>query len=219
MTREEDLVAEIIRLLPDVQPLVSSSDDGSDLYEAFLFGAVVSAAESEGAHIWFKDVHGQQQTQLTFRTSPGYISSRAHPYSHAELVFPNRPQLEVHLGVRVAGNSHVAHECDVSVIKKAEADRCRAVGALPRSTQLILALEAKFYTANLPLGLARAFLGLRTDLGNRDVRFVANISSPSIAALLAARSPASWHENVVPDNTYKLDGALRQVFANYRARR
>jgi hypothetical protein len=94
----------------------STASAANDLFEGYVFSLVIAAARSQGAQLSFEDVNEAAVTSLLFRTSPGFIYSRAQPYTHARIAFPRCPELEAHIGVFVGGRSGVLHECDVAVI-------------------------------------------------------------------------------------------------------
>jgi hypothetical protein len=134
---------------------------------------------------------------FVFRTSPGYIFSTTRPYTHAEIIFANKPPLEAHVGVRVVGKSGVLHECDVAVIEQAEAATCRQRQVPPRSSKVVIAVECKFYSTPLQLHLARAFIGLVSDMSAKKPIFVTNSASDSLEKLLTGRD-RHWEHNVIP---------------------
>jgi hypothetical protein len=215
------LLSEIRRLLgAGLPPSLTSASAASDLYEAYLFTRVVRAAIVEGASVSYENVDGSRPSHFTFRTSPGHIHSTAHAYTHAVIVFPNQPVLEAHVGVRVAGKSRVLHECDVALIRQTEAESCRQWRTDPRSSQLELAIEAKYYvSSDLELGLGRAFIGLKADLSAQLACFVTNSTSTSIMRLLTARN-CDWQDEVLPQTpgAVRLEGLLHNFFHRYKAR-
>jgi hypothetical protein len=114
----------------------------SDIFEAYIWALVVLAAKSEGANVHYEDVSQTPVTSLVFRTSPGQIYSTAHAYTHAVIDFPQRPPLEAHIGVMIAGKSGVLHEADVMVVRRAEALTCRREGVPPVRPSCYLQLSA-----------------------------------------------------------------------------
>ncbi len=201
----------------------TAQSDAADLYELFVFCLVVEAASEEGATIEFRDVSGGVPTRLVFRTGPGDIASRRQPYTHAVIRFPNKPVLEAHVGIYVAGKSKVAHECDVAVLYQDEADMCRQnPGILPRHSKVLLATECKFYTVSLKLALGRAFLGLVADIGYQygERYFVMNTSSDSVAKLLANHKKKLAHDLIPgePGEVAKLRASFREVFDSFKMR-
>lgn len=193
-----------------VTPSLTSTSSTSDIFEAYVFGLVLDAARIEGANMYFRDVLGNIPATFVFRTSPGYIFSTAQQYTHAVIEFPNKPALEAHMGIRVSGASGVLHECDVAVLYQNEATICRFNGVSPRSSKLIMGIECKFYSSNIPLGQARAFMGLRGDLTAQDCYFVINTSSDSAQKLLAKKN-RDYGINIVPSSTVTVD-RLRSDF-------
>jgi hypothetical protein len=163
------------------QPLLASAPN--DIYEAYLFSVVVDAADREGAAITWQDGDGAPASQLLFRRSPGFIHSRG-PFTHALLEFTNKPPLEVHVGVSIAGVSTLGHECDVAVLTSDECERSRRGLVLPRSRRVIVAIEAKYYASRLPLYLGRGFLGLGREFGRTPLALATNIESDGVVALV-----------------------------------
>src|SRR5689334_11022140 len=86
-----------------ISPSLTSASDTSDIFEAYVFSLILEAARIEGANVYFRDVNGNSPSTFIFRTSPGYIFSRAQPYTHAVIEFSGKPTLETHVGVRVSG--------------------------------------------------------------------------------------------------------------------
>lgn len=159
----DQLISSIEQALgPALALSLTNASAGADLYEAYVFSLILDAAAIEGASITFKDVNGDDPATFIFRTSPGHIYSKAQLYSHAVLEFSDVPPLEAHTGVYVSGKSGLIHEADVLVLLAEEANTCRDNDVPPRSHQALLAVECKFYSAGLQLGLARADIPCRT---------------------------------------------------------
>lgn len=177
---------------------ISAADQPWDVYEAYSFGLVLQAGRRVGASVSFEDVNGSATTSLVFRTSPGtvYPGSKAIPYTHGVLRFPKGVEFEVHQGVYVSGKSGVAHECDVAVVERTEAQTCRSRRVNPRSKCVLLAVECKLYAA-LGIDLARSFIGLTSDLAPSDRFFISNTSHGNLEMLLTHHG-RSWETNVVP---------------------
>jgi hypothetical protein len=205
-----------------IHPSFSTRSASHDLYEAYIFSLVLRAARVEGAtSIQYRCSRGGTPQEFVFRTSPGYLNSLSQNYGYAQVNFDRCPEIEVHAGVRVEGNSGVLHECDVSVLFKEEADLCRAgVIRAPRSSKVVLAVEAKFYSVDLSLHLGRGFLGLCTDFSADSLFFVINRSSESIEKLLAHHNCA-WENMIEPENkisVFRFFDALRSTFKNFKAK-
>lgn len=220
MTTHNELIDEIGKTLGgSISTSQASGLDPSDVYEAYLLSRVIEAAKLEGAVVRYGSASGKAPTHFVFRTSPGHIYSSAKNYTHATLSFPNCPDLEVHLGIRIRGKSGVLHEADVAVVERDEAIYCRKVNVDPRSRRVIVAIEAKYYVTHLSLSLARSYLGLVSDLSCKEPIFVTNTSSASVSRLLAARGK-NWEDDVLPDSS----GSVRavaffvSVFHRFKAR-
>lgn len=214
------LVTEIRGLLQHlVTPSLASSSRGNDLFEAYLFALVIEAATGVGARVHFEDVEGRMTRYLTLRTSPGAIYARSPGYSHAVLHFSGVHSLEVDVGIYVAGRSTVLHECDVCVVEREEAIRCRQEGFHPRSSKVRLAVEAKFYGSQLGIALAREFAGLCSDISASHTSFVSNTTASNVARLLSHRfNVGAFHPDVLPAS-YAADdfcSYVRQLLRRYR---
>ncbi len=219
MNEIENLIFSIDSALSTVNHSLSSYSIASDIYEFYIFTLIIEAARSEGAIINYENVDGSICTNFVFRTSPGYIFSNRHLYSHAIISFPGKSLLEVHVGIRAAGTSEVLHECDVAVIEKEEADACRQQRTPPRSNKIIISVECKFYGTQLQLSLGREFLGLSTDFKSKDLFFVSNTSSETIEKLLTKRD-RDWAHNILPSNiteVTRFKNVLQDAFKKYKA--
>jgi hypothetical protein len=185
MTTKSDLEAAYKKLF-GAAIAVASSIEANDAFEVYVLSLVLSAAQKEGGVVSFASTAGiGSPTPLIFRTSPGYIYSKAYDYSHGLISFPNGEEYEAHVGVYVEGGAKVLHECDVSVVKAAEGAFCRAHHVHPKRASVVLSVECKFYTVNLGIALGRQFIGVTTDLGLDGRYFVTNTGGKSVAKLLA----------------------------------
>lgn len=195
-------------------PEFISNAKAYELYQGYVFGIILSAAWNEGASVFTKDAFGTTNPpRLLFRRSPGEIYGTTGPYAHAILEFPDKPLLEVHVSIMVRGISQVSHECDVCVLYKEEADRCRTAMRDPECSQLLIAAECKQYDSPLKLDLARSFIGLASELQvEGDCYFIASGFSGSVAKLLATRR-LKWEHNITPGATNELN-RLRYAFQN-----
>jgi hypothetical protein len=212
---------------------ISISQD-YDIFEGYLFALLVEEAKNAGASVVYQDNSSTTGTTplttCTFRTSPGAITS-TDPYTYAVIRFPGKrkPTLEAHVGVFVVGKSTVKHECDIALILRSEAEACRQYHrttsrvALPRSSNVLLAIECKYYDKELGINLARSFIGLVQDLGTKDAFFVTNKDSPSPAKLLSNQGKRlNWQPSIYPNpvDTNAVDrirGLFKDVFKHYLA--
>jgi hypothetical protein len=188
----QELVTAIQNLLGAVQlPGLTAASKHYDLFEAFLFALMVDAARDvagvHAVHFEKPAAPGVATSIIDLRTAPGWMHNGPQ-YTHAVVDLGQR-EVEVHLGVYVAGRSKIPHEYDVCVVSRDEADRARNSGVAPRSSKVVLFLEAKHWAPNLRLPVAREFLGLCDDSGAALGSLVSNSSSPLVATLLAKRRP------------------------------
>jgi hypothetical protein len=215
-----ELVAAFQAALPVPVISHSTATPRYDLYEVYLFGVVVRAAESIGMTIRFEDAAGNLATELVLRRSPSTIWSAAEPFRHATLLLDGVPRLEVHLGIYVRAGSGISHEADVAVIDAAEAARSRALRIDPRIGQVATIIEAKFHGANIRLRTGREFLGLVADLGGGPPIFVSSSPGVSVHRLLSYRK-RSGHFSLTPGapQEAELKAQVATKLRDYVARR
>lgn len=221
MPIHDDLINEISGVIGNL-PSNLSSGELNNVYEVYIFTLILKAAQNEGGSIRILDQNNNTPTILHFRSGPGYITSNRRDYSFAEILFNNKPPLEVHVSIRISGHSHVLHEGDVCVLYQSEANLCRRSSdrVAPRSSKVILNIEAKYYTTPLALGLGRGFLGLITDFSSKDLFFVTNTTSSSVESLLAHKRKDRG-VNIIPGNTYPVNNLIvdfQKVFTNFKAK-
>lgn len=205
-----------------IHPSLNTFSAANDIYEAYLFTIIIQAARAEGANISYKCINGGVSNPFIFRTSPGYINSKTKNYGYVVIEFSGHPALELHMGIRVAGQSNVLHECDVCVIHQDEADICRNSNnqISPRSSKIIIGVEAKFYTTGLSLHLGRAFLGLTRDFSANELFFVINRESHSNEKLLAFKKQ-KWEHKIIPSEqncVNRLKHSFQTAFKNFKAK-
>jgi hypothetical protein len=177
----------------------SESTPKYDLYEVYLFGLCIQAAESIGLNVSFRNTSGMPTKTLLLRTSPSPIWSQAQLFTHAVLSLHGSARLEVHLGVYVRAGSGVSHEADVVVIEATEAARARVQQNDPRVNKAAVVIEAKFHSSNVRLRTGREFLGLAADLGGGSSIFVSSSPGASVHRLLSYRS-RSAHFELIPES-------------------
>jgi hypothetical protein len=190
-----------------------------DLYEVYLFGLCVEAAESIGMSISFRDTSGMQSRALILRTSPSSIWSHAQLFTHAVLSLHGVARLEVHLGVYVRAPSGVSHEADIVVIEATEAARARVQQDDPRINRAAVVIEAKFYSSNVRLRTGREFLGLASDFGGSSSIFVSSSPGGSVHRLLSHRH-RSAHFELIPKSAQEneLKSQIATKLRDYLAR-
>lgn len=224
MSEASDLVAQIAAALPGaVSPNLTAVDPLWDLYEAYIFSCVLRAAAADGYTIVL--LHGcdlplptdpSGQMRFVFRRGPGVIYSPDFSYAVATL---GSVSVEAHVGVRVDGQSGVAHECDVSVLDRSEASLARSGGFHPRARGVVLACECKYYTIELPLGLLREFLGLTTDLRSQSMRsrLVSNVTHPAVP-LLMKHHHRDWTDEMTPGTRAqeRFEGIVEELLHRHR---
>ncbi|MBA3430863.1 MAG: hypothetical protein H0U16_05220 [Actinobacteria bacterium] len=210
-------------LTPAIPHTLTAASKGADVYEGYLMTRVLLAAMDVGLSIDLEDTDGKPATTLQLRTSPGSI--HAGPYTHAVLSRADgTEELEVHTGVKVQGTSSAVHECDVLVIKRAEGEKCRRDNRHPKSSNVVWAVEAKFYVTNsVGIDKAREFFGLSLEMsGNagRRVTLAVTRSTPMVGRMFKHHTVTGhFYSGVYPGQPMELDfdAQIRQVFIRHLA--
>lgn len=203
-------------------PGLTSAAAANDVFEAYVLSRVLVAARRAGATaITWHDRDNQPASSLVFRTGPGAIYSDRRPYTHAVIEFPNTERLEAHIGVIVEGKSGVAHECDVVVLPESEGYLCRLRSVNPRHSKIVIAVECKYYTGQIPLNLARSFIGLISDISCTygQCHFAVNTGSTTAEKLLA-KQKRQWDSALLPatDAEQSITAAFTKTFRDYQVR-
>lgn len=178
-----DAITNVVGSMVNVGAIVGSADN--DRFEAYVWSIVLRAAAAEGAGVSYQDPDKKAVVDLLFRTSPGSISTKTPSFTHALIQFPEKPDLEAHIGIKLQGKSRVPHECDVVVLPAADADTSRMSKTHPRHSSIVIAAECKYYYSNLPFRLSREFLGLCKEMRAVDCYFAVNTSKESVEKVLA----------------------------------
>lgn len=216
------LISQIIESLDGlITTQIQTESHLQNLFKFYTFIVVLKAAANEGAQIHYQNVLNETPKHLIFRNSSSKIHGSHHPYTHAVIEFPNKPALEVHLGVKLQGRSWVLHDCDLLILHEQEAYLCRTKKREPRPSRVILMAESKYYTSILKLDLARSFLGLVSDLRIRgDCYFITNTTSPAAAKLLTM-ARKKWEQNITPratNDVNRLMYSFQTLFKDFKAR-
>lgn len=150
-----------------------AADDG---YEAVLWSIVVSEMRRSFGPPEYLDPGEKPAAVLRFRRSPSPLQSKSQPWAHARFrTGPDADDLEVHVGVQVRGRSGVRHECDVAVVTRSPARAAVATGTDLYGEHVVFAVEGKFLSAgSLPLGYARALMGLRAEVSRQGMYALAS---------------------------------------------
>lgn len=216
-----DLINHLTSQIGTLDATYQASAAPSDLYEAALWVVAVDAVGAAGAtNVEIKGpTTAWGSPQPTFRTHPGTLWSGDFTFAVATFASTQR-QCEVHLGVKVVGESGVAHECDVAIIEEREAQRSRTGQVHPRKSGLIAGIEAKNYRASPGIGVGRSFIGLASELGHpkSSLSFPA-AGAPNLLRLVARRSSECFDE-AIPGGSGSagLEANLARLVRNWRAR-
>ncbi len=214
----DPLLAELRQILGTlVQATNWDAAAPEDRFEGYIFALTLEAAEKEGATVRYENRNGFFNGVCTFRTSPGHIWSDARPYTHAVLSFPNKPDVEVHVGIYLQGRSGVLHEADVVVLPRSEALTCRQNRAEPRAASAILTIECKFYDTPPGIRLGRSFIGLSAEFGRNKAFFVLNQIPGNLGKLFTTHD-RHWEQSIYPSSTSdvgRLIGNLQTPFKAY----
>lgn len=163
-----------------------------DYYEAYLWAETIDVARSEQWTVTFANV-GPAGTQFDFRMGPGLLSAGTYSYA---IISKGSKAGELHVGVRVIGDSTTLHEFDVLGLDQAYRDR-GATGE-PHHSDVRLHIEAKFHKSDISLGIGRALVGLGADCAEIEPFLVAkNAGSPTVRTLIKHHG-GHFVENVFP---------------------
>ncbi|WIK82448.1 hypothetical protein [Micrococcus lylae] len=157
---------------PSTGPLQTIA--GDDLYEAYLFMRVLSAARRSGATLTLcseQHLQGRPRMhptqEIIFRRSPGtlhHASGPASDYTFALLTWPGRVPLALFVGIQAQGYSGVTHECDLLLLRLPVAQSAQSQPNYSLWQCAELYIEAKFNSIRVPLATARALIGVHADL-------------------------------------------------------
>jgi hypothetical protein len=220
MATNSALIAALTSAIQQADSLgYGSYSQSNDVFEGYIWAIVLVAARYERANIHYETSSGDPTRSLLFRTSPGNLFSTTRPYTHAVIRFPDVPELEAHIGVKVAGKSRLLHECDVAVLYRDEARNCGRNAVHPRSSAVVLTVECKFYSSTLPLDLGRSFLGLAGEISKEGRYLITNSTSRSIETLLTHHK-LDREAGVVPDRKQAddLQKSFERLFRDYKLR-
>jgi len=227
MILKNEIIKEIEKNLENA--LISSykeRSNASDVFEAFVLSIIIQAAIKEGAKcpIQWENINGAKTTNILFRRSPGYINSASPQYTHAILDFPGVDLLELHLGIYAIGIAEVPQECDIAVVKRSEAQRCRSItnGKVSiKSRHILIGVECKCYeSSKISLGLGRSFLGLVKDFSSRgklksQYFFISNQTFKSVAKLLS-RHDQAWAHDLTPTSDKEIEKLCNQFQSKFQ---
>jgi len=171
----------------------------NDYYEAYLWAEMVDVARNNSWTVSYSHA-GPADDQFKFRMGPGLLTS-ATEFTHANLTNVNGLAGELHLGLRVEGESGVLHEFDLVALREHEAIFDRIAGRQPSQFVVRLHVEAKFHTNDLSLGVARGIVGLQADCPSIHGFLVSRgKGSPMLRKLLKYHG-ATYVHNAVPNGT------------------
>lgn len=213
-----ELIRAIEAALQPLSPAYATGATEADLYEASLFALAVGAVEAANGSVLMTTNGQTPAPELHFRRAPGNLWMGAFTFARSS--FPGTAkELEIHLGVYVAGASGVAHECDVALLDHEEAERSRAGSIHPRARGLVGAVEAKHYVASPGIGVGRNFLGLAAELGNPKCALAFPAKGSQSLDRLLARRLCECFDEIVPASAAaaRLQAHLEQDVRNWLA--
>ncbi len=197
-------------------PVLTSRAKIEKVYEVFVLKCLLRALVNLGAALSLRDNRDRPTSTLKLRLGPGLLSAPRSAPGFVLVRYQNA-EFEVQNSLRVLGQSRVLHELDVSLIEKAEADRCRNDGSDPLHTKARFLAECKFYGSGLPLRLGREYLGLCDEFGLRVKVIVSNVRSDDVHTLITKHRGTEnfeispWEPDNVTRFTKWIENELRQV--------
>jgi hypothetical protein len=193
---KEELIAAIEEAIGALRTVYTDAAREADLYEAALLAVATEAAEAAGGNCLITNDGVSAAGSAVFRTQPGNLYAGNFTYVLAS--FAGGRQLEIHLGVYVAGKSGVLHECDVAVLDQEEAERSRVGSVHPRSRNLVAAVEAKHYSVSPRLRVGREFIGLASEMGPGKCTLAFPAPGGSNIMPLLAKHPGECFDELIP---------------------
>lgn len=179
-----------------------------DLYECFLYFEILHELQTQGATGFRAEPAGRP---LDFKRGPGNFASTPTPFSYIAFEINNR-DYEAHISTFVRTDAAMA---------RCELDVCILDGAVRQShpndpdyRQVRIFIEAKYYSNDVELSLARQYVGLGHRMRGPNC-FDAFVTcwgiDTSASALIQGSSRYSYNcfDNVIPGNV----GALRSALA------
>ncbi|WP_380782770.1 hypothetical protein [Sphingomonas sp. R86520] len=170
-----------------------------DYYEAYLWAETVQAARGAGWTVLFLNA-GAASNEFKFRMGPGIFKS-ATPFTFARFKAGVIDKGELHIGIRVKGNSGVLHEFDVLGIDQHHATLSRQQGTHPHHSGTRLHVEAKFHKADLSLGVGRAIVGLKCDCPSIHPFLVSRAEGAKTIRTLIKHYGGTYVHNAFPTDT------------------
>lgn len=141
---------------------------GEDLYEAYLFMRVLSAARRRGITLTLLGEQSQRPArEIIFRRSPGTLhhASRTAPdYTYARLTGRGWYPRALFVGIKALDHSGGTHECDLLLLPERVAQHAQRSPSYPLWGSADLYVEAKFNSKEITLPTARALIGIHADL-------------------------------------------------------
>ena len=127
------------------------------------------------------------------------MSSRNQDFCYAACTLRGK-SFEIHLDVEYIGQSGASHEIDVSLYDAQRAQDVRRTGSSPRTnSNLLAAIECKFYDSTPGVLLARTFVGLISDCStNQFDAFVSNKTSRDLDRFLSKKSAPEPFTDLTP---------------------
>lgn len=170
-----------------------------DYYEAYLWAETVAVAKAKSWTVDYVNA-GPSNDVFTFRRGPGLLTSKAN-YTYAMLSDDAGRKGELHIGIRVRGDSGVLHEFDVVAFNGQATAAARVASEEPKHDATRLHIEAKFHRNDLSLGTARSIVGLRLDCPTVHAFLVSRGSgSPTLRQLIKHHNGTYVH-NAIPNGT------------------
>lgn len=224
MAVDPSLIAALKKALIGAKSLgYNAKAQSDDVYEAYTMSLIVVAARKLNCTIRYESGTGRSvTTRLKFRTSSGYIHT-ATKFTHVVVMFRDSrvEPLQLHVGVRLRGTSGVDHEADVAALPMWAGRRAR-YRYCPRIADQAVTAECKFYAKGIPLGQARAAIGLEREGTPRRFLFAANNQSNSVERYFRHHYPVTLVSGLMPGSHAEqtalcfFDEALREWEVRFR---
>ncbi len=191
-------------------------------YEAYIFCLCLEAVRTLKVTPLLRGSYTTPDPFI-FRGAPGKIHSEYRNYGYASFTL-NGHEFEIHTNVEFRGKSGMIHEIDVCLMNAKDAKKCRDAKRRgieskdPPSSSLVGVWECKFYDYRLDKVLARAFVGLVSDLSS-NVRLsglCSNQTHPQIKQYYFPKNRPYPHLQLTPLNPENEDLFIKLLSAELK---
>jgi hypothetical protein len=202
LSKLKNAIDEILEISVAKKLLQLNSNTKERAYEGYIFALCCQAVRNlKGKAVITGIRTGATPEVYVFRGGPGSMSSTNQDFCYASCQLGSK-NFEIHLDVEYIGQSGASHEIDVSFYNAQRAGIVRRSGSSPRTnSNLLIAIECKFYDSTPGVALARTFVGLVSDCTTNQLdAFVSNKTKRDLDLFLSKKSAPEPFTDLTPLN-------------------